>query len=57
MLKLNNLGMIQWYHLYGGSDTDEALSVQQTSDHGFIIAGYIYSQNGHVTGYHGNKDA
>ncbi len=57
LLKLDASGIIQWFHLYGGSATDEALSCQQTFDHGFIISGYTYSQNGHVTGYHGNMDA
>ena len=57
LLKLDNAGLIQWYHLYGGTVTDEALSCEQTSDHGYILAGYTYSSNGHVTGYHGNKDA
>jgi hypothetical protein len=57
LLKLDQAGLIQWFHLYGGSATDEALSTCQTSDHGYILAGYTYSQNGHVTGYHGNQDA
>lgn len=57
LIKLNNTGTIQWHQVFGGSFTDEAVSVQQTSDHGYVLAGYTYSSNGHVTGYHGNQDA
>ena len=57
LFKLDNMGVIQWSHLYGGAATEEALSFQQTSDHGYIMAGYTYSSNGHVNGHHGGKDA
>jgi len=33
----------QWARTYGGSDDDYACSIQQTSDGGYIIAGYTYS--------------
>ncbi|TES90273.1 MAG: hypothetical protein E3J87_10340 [Candidatus Cloacimonadota bacterium] len=36
-------GEIIWEKLYGGSELDEGYSVKQTSDGGFIIAGYTYS--------------
>jgi hypothetical protein len=39
VVKSDSLGNIQWHRLYGGDDYDEALSVQQTSDGGYIIAG------------------
>ena len=32
-----------WTRTYGGSGTDDALSVQQTNDGGYIIAGYTLS--------------
>ena len=43
ILKLNSSGDTIWTRTYGGSDDDEAYSVMQTSDGGYIIAGYTYS--------------
>ncbi|MCK4527078.1 T9SS type A sorting domain-containing protein [candidate division WOR-3 bacterium] len=34
---------VEWSRTYGGSDVDEAYSVQQTTDGGFIVAGYTKS--------------
>jgi hypothetical protein len=39
ILKLSSTGDIEWQKTYGGSEYDRALSVQQTSDGGYIIAG------------------
>lgn len=49
IVKLNESGNIQWQKTLGGSDTDEAQSIQQTSDGGYIIAGYTSSTDGDVT--------
>lgn len=35
--------VIEWERWFGGSEDDKAYSVQQTSDGGYIIAGYTYS--------------
>ncbi|GHV42257.1 hypothetical protein FACS1894187_24420 [Synergistales bacterium] len=35
---------------------DEARSIQQTSDGGYIVAGYSDSNDGDVSGNHGNSD-
>jgi uncharacterized delta-60 repeat protein len=43
VLKLNSAGNIEWQRTYGGSDSDEAHSVQQTSDGGYIVAGDTWS--------------
>ena len=43
VLKLDKDGNIQWQKTYGGPDGDEAHSIQQTSDGGYIVAGYTYS--------------
>ena len=32
-----------WTRTYGGSDYDEARSVQQTADGGFVVVGYTFS--------------
>jgi uncharacterized repeat protein (TIGR02543 family)/uncharacterized delta-60 repeat protein len=39
VLKLSSTGTIDWQHTYGGSGDDEAYSIQQTSDGGYIVAG------------------
>lgn len=45
---------IQWQKCLGGTDYDEALSIRQTSDSGYIIAGVSSSNNGDVSGHHGS---
>ncbi len=39
ILKLNSSGTLQWTKTYGGVNSDEACSIQQTSDNGYIVAG------------------
>lgn len=54
IVKLNTIGTLQWQKCLGGSyDGDGATSIQQTSDGGYIAAGYTYSNNGDVSGLHG----
>jgi gliding motility-associated-like protein len=55
--KLNGTGAIQWQKTLGGSNYDEATTIQQTTDGGYIVAGYTVSSDGDVIGYHGLKDA
>ncbi|TAN46128.1 MAG: hypothetical protein EPN22_00065 [Nitrospirae bacterium] len=43
VLKLADNGSVQWQKTYGGTDSDFANSVQQTSDGGYIVAGVTYS--------------
>ena len=40
VLKLNTDGSVAWQKTYGGSGDDRANSIQQTSDGGYIVAGY-----------------
>jgi len=56
VVKLNSLGIIEWQKSLGGTEDDIARSVQQTSDGGYIIAGYTFSNNGDVSGNHGSYD-
>jgi Leucine-rich repeat (LRR) protein len=43
LLKLNAAGDIQWQRTYGGSSWDQLYAIQETSDHGYIIAGITES--------------
>ena len=56
IVKLNTEGEIQWQKSLGGSDYDSAYSIEQTTDGGYIISGSSYSNDGDVTGNHGNID-
>ncbi len=47
VLKLNSDGSIAWQKRYGGSGADSARSIQQTSDGGYIVAGYTSKSFGH----------
>ena len=56
IIKLDNQGNIQWQKFYGGSDSDGANDILQTSDSGFIIVGYESSNDGDVTSNIGGVD-
>ncbi len=47
---------IQWQKTFGGKKDDLGKSIQQTTDGGYIVAGYSKSTNGDVTGNHGDAD-
>lgn len=48
---------IQWQKSLGGTIyNDIAHSIQQITDGGYIVAGISYSNDGDVTGHHGNGD-
>lgn len=52
ILKLASDGSIDWSRNYGGSDEDEAFSIDQTSDGGYAVAGYSRSNDNDVSGNH-----
>ena len=52
VVKTDSVGNLQWAKCYGGSDIDRPYSVQQTTDGGYIVAGFSASNNGDVTGNH-----
>ena len=53
IVKLSSTGELQWQKALGGTGDDYANSIQQTTDGGFVIAGYTSSKNGDVSGLHG----
>lgn len=55
LVKLNNIGSIEWQKTLGGTLTDCAYSIHQTYDAGYIVSGYSYSNDGDVTGHHGDS--
>lgn len=54
--KLSATGLLQWQKSFGGTNTDYAYSIQQTTDGGYILAGESFSTNVDVTGNHGGGD-
>lgn len=53
VVKINPAGTIEWQKAYGGSFDDQAASIRQTTDGGYIVAGYSESNNGDITNTHG----
>lgn len=56
IVKLDAAGIIEWDRSLGGSAVDAAYSIVQTSDGGYVTAGYTVSTNGDVTTNHGSYD-
>ena len=56
VVKLDGAGNPVWQRCLGGSWEDDAYSIQQTSDGGFIVAGGTESTDGDVSGNHGDSD-
>ncbi|MCF6131832.1 T9SS type A sorting domain-containing protein [Flavobacterium wongokense] len=55
VVKLAADGTIQWQKTFGGTGDEEIYSIAQTTDGGYIIAGYAtYPNDGDVTGVHSN---
>jgi len=43
VIKLDNMGVVEWQKFYGGTNRDQGYSVQQTADGGYVVAGVTYS--------------
>ncbi len=56
VVKLDSMGVLKWQRSYGGSEFDEAYSIDLTSDGGYIVAGYSSSNDGDVTHNNGQSD-
>ena len=57
VVKMDSVGNLQWQKCLGGSDDDEMFDCQKTNDGGYIVAGGTASNDGDVTGLHGDVDA
>ncbi len=43
LLKTDSMGIMQWQKTFGGINIDQAYSIQETKDTGFVIAGFTNS--------------
>ncbi len=55
VVKLSSTGTIQWQKCLGGSSTED-LYIKLTPDGGYIISGQTWSNDGDVSGNHGEND-
>jgi hypothetical protein len=53
VVKLSSSGAVQWQKCLGGTNIDLANTIIQTSDGGFVMAGFTFSNDGDVSGIHG----
>ncbi len=56
VIKITSTGALTWEKSFGGTGVDVANAIQQTTDGGYIVAGYSDATNGDVTGNHGFTD-
>jgi len=56
LLKIDSTGKLEWKECIGGSATDDANAVCQTSDGGFMLTGTCDSNDGDFTMNHGKHD-
>ncbi|WDF48081.1 T9SS type A sorting domain-containing protein [Chryseobacterium sp. KACC 21268] len=49
VIKLSSNGSLQWQKAFGGSGSEEAYTIRQTSDGGYIIGGWTGSTDGDIT--------
>lgn len=56
VVKLNAAGHIEWQKCLGGSGYERANCIRNSTDGGYIVTGMTYSDNGDVSGNHGNDD-
>ena len=56
VVKLDEIGGIEWQKALGGTNEDYGQGIHQTNDGGFVAIGFVHSTNGDVTGNHGSTD-
>ncbi|MEP7168670.1 MAG: hypothetical protein ABI855_04815, partial [Bacteroidota bacterium] len=56
IVNLDNMGNIVWQKCFGGTAYDVLWSIQKTADSCYLLAGNTLSNNGDVSGNHGQAD-
>lgn len=56
LVKTDNLGNLLWERCFGGSNTDDIVSIIPASDNGYMAVGITASDDGEVSGNHGAYD-
>ncbi|WP_333600404.1 T9SS type A sorting domain-containing protein [Flavobacterium sp.] len=56
VVKLDDLGNIQWQKTFGGSDGEYVRGIQQTFDGGYVVVATTLSNDGDLTFNHGQTD-
>ncbi|MEZ5012855.1 MAG: MopE-related protein [Chitinophagales bacterium] len=54
LIKLDSLGNFQWQKTYGGTESDNGLSIFELQDGGYVIAGASRSNDGDITSHYGD---
>jgi gliding motility-associated-like protein len=57
VVKYSGTGVIEWKKNYGGSKSDNAYSIVNTADGGFLFVGNTFSNDGDVNGNHNSMYA
>jgi len=57
LVKVDSVGNFEWDHAYGGTVSETGFLVQQTSDGGYIIAGFIWLESQNMDMYLVKTDA
>jgi hypothetical protein len=57
IVKLSNSGAMQWQKAMGGANNENAQCIQPSADGGYIVSGRTFSNDGQVSGNHGDSDA
>ena len=56
VVKLSEMGELEWQKTYGGTKAELGSSIQQTTDGGYVVAGYAWSSDGDVSVNKGQTD-
>ncbi|CAN5566840.1 lipoprotein [soil metagenome] len=56
IIKIDSLGNLQWQKCLGGSLLESATFIMQTSEGGYLVLGFTFSNDGDVIGNHGGED-